>query len=727
MKPRTNHSYRKSTGLKIIWRYIVVSLLILFFASVIVWFMFRTTVTQADLWITKANEQLQKRDTIWPERGDILAADGSILATNIRQYTLRIDFKASKFDEKQFRADLPALCDTMAMFHPEKTRQQWMEKFEAELAKPAAKRSSSFPLLANLTYEQAKSVEKYPFFRRSSNKNRTGLTSETKVIRCYPYGEMARRTIGRVGETSYSRAVHGASGLEYALDKLLYGQHGMSKKVPLTHNIVNWEDIPARPGCTVTTTIDIAMQDIVENLLQHHLDSLQAHWGTVVLMEVQTGDIKAIASFERTKNGRYVESLNHAIQAYEPGSIMKTISMVIALEDGFVNGDPDSDFYTIDHNFTFGGGAVIKDHAPSPWPVGRFLESSSNVGMVKLVAPHFAHDPNSFRERIAELGFLDTLNTHIAGERPPQFAHLDIKRGGLCDLGRQTYGYTSQIPPLYSCAFYNAIANDGRFVRPRLVSKIHSEKGDSIINVSYVREQMCSPQTAATVRKMLHRVIHGDRGTARSVKRLINKVDIAGKTGTAEVANELTPEQIKAIKDNPQAAADIKKRGYNTTMNRLSFCGFFPYEKPRYTCIVVVSEPSIRCASSSSGQLLAKIANRLYSRGLMGNNPDFRDDAAPRADDTQPVLYATPGNTANPNLNSALSATSVKRLPTPSQTAEGTIPDVSGLGLRQAIFTLEEKGYNVNFTGNGAVLSQYPDAGTSAPPGTSVTLTLEQR
>lgn len=721
-KPR--QTTRTNPGIKITWRYILISTLIVFFATFIAYSMFRTTVIDADKWIKKANIELERRDTILPVRGNILAADGSILATNMNYYTMRIDFKASKFSEEKYLESLDSLCDTLAFYHPIRTRDEWKAFMSKPLEKAPEKRSSSFTFLRNLSYAESEAVKDYPFFRRSKNRNRTGLTSDKITRRSYPYGDMARRSVGRVGQTEVCNERHGISGLEYALDSLLYGKIGYSKRIPLTHNIVKWTDMPAKDGMTLTTTIDVSIQDIVEHELAKALKEYEAEWGTAVLMEVSTGDVKAISNLERDSKGNYTESMNHAIQGFEPGSVMKTISMVIALEDGFTK-NPENDFYTIPGGYKFGGGSPIRDtHSPSSLNVSRFLEYSSNIGMTMLVAPHYKEDPNGFRERIRELGLLDNFNTGIAGERPPLFPKLDIKAGGLTSLGRQTYGYASQIPPLYMCAFYNAVANNGMFVRPRLVSKITTEKGDSIIDVSYVNKNMCSPKTAATVREMLHRVVYGPGGTAKVLQD--DKIDIAGKTGTSKIAIELSAADREKLKKNPNDPT-VAKGGYEDGAYRYSFCGFFPYSDPKYTCMVMVSRPGphiTRNAGVISGRILLNVARRMFSRGMLGDSPDYRAENSAK---TSPVLYATKDNNRDNNLKEMLGVQKAGRLPAPKSTAKGVVPDVIGLGLREAIVEIEKSGYSISFTGDGTVTSQTPAAGTRAAAGSKVTLNLQKR
>lgn len=706
-KGKTNTRRRE-----IIWRYTIVSAAILLFAGFITRSAVNTTVVYADEWNAKANRELSRVDTIKPKRGDILAADGSVLATNVNYYNIRLDLRASKLMEDSLRKYLPQLSELLAR-QGRYSADQWQDIITDALAVPKDKRTRSLLILEGLTWQESEDVKQYPYFACSSNANRTGYTRETRVKRCNPYGQMASRSIGRVSEQKDGK-IRGYSGLEYALDSLLYGRPGIARKVPLTHRIENWTDKPAQPGYTLRTTIDIAMQDIVETELNAMLDSTRAEWGTCVLMEVATGDIKAISNLERDTTGRYIEAMNYALLGFEPGSVMKTMSMVVALEDGFVTDI--EQVYPIGGSYVFGGGSPIRDsHSPATLPVSRFLEYSSNIGMTKLVAPHFRDDPNKFRERLAQLGFLDPFNTGIAGERIPYFPQLDIKDGGLVSLGRQTYGYTSLIPPLYTCAFYNAVAGDGKFVRPRIVSRITTERGDSILPVTYVRKQMCSPHNAAIVRRMLRRVITGKGGTARMLEN--DLVHIAGKTGTSKVANEVRRDKDgKVIPGTP--------KGYIDGQYRLTFCGFFPYEKPKYTCVVMISRPApqFRSAGNTSGMVLRNIALKMYSRGMLDNTPRYDNEA--RRTGSLPMIQATdPGATAS--LKSMLGVHAVERIVAP-RTGGAGLPDVRGLGVRQAISALERAGYAVSVRGTGYVTAQNPPAGSQCPKGSRITLSLRQ-
>ena len=350
--------YIKSSML-IYLRYWFIALWVMAGAAYIVSHAYDTTVTHRQQWMDKANEELQKEVVIPPRRGEILADDGSVLATNLTYYTLRMDMRAASFKEKQFVASLDSLCDSLATMTPGVSSEDWQRRFNRELGKKKGERNRRLTLLRDISYADKERVRTtWPFFHIWSNPNKTGLTIDPREMRSYPYGEMAKRSIGRVGQTKDNSEVHGISGLEKALDKKLFGKPGIARKVPLTHNIVNWTDVPAVDGATLRTTINVGMQDIVDNELNKVLLDCEAQWGAAILMEVSTGDIKAISNLERDSvTGTYGEAMYYVLQGYEPGSVMKVISMTIALEDGFA---PNLDQMYNTAPYRYGGGKPIK-------------------------------------------------------------------------------------------------------------------------------------------------------------------------------------------------------------------------------------------------------------------------------------------------------------------------------------------------------------------------------
>ncbi len=682
----------------ILFRYAIIVLGILGLSAAIIVKLCETTVVNADKWNEAANRILLKTSEIIPPRGNILASDGSVLATNLNFYTARMDYRAEKFNAAHLREDIDELSEQMAAYFPSKDAKGWKRHLLAPLDKAPADRPRAYKIISGLSHADMELIKTLPYFNRG-NRNRTGLTFEEYMKRFNPYGNMARRSIGGVGETSESKEIHGISGLEKALDSLLYGRAGTARKVALTKKITDSPLIPAVPGCDIVTTIDINMQDIVESELNNVLDTCGAEWGVAVLMDVKTGDIKAISNLELNPNGPgYIEARNRAVMGYEPGSVVKTLSMMIAVEDGIVT-DFDEMLPT-GSGWAYAGGRPITDaHHSTAIRAGDVIEQSSNIGMARIMTREYDDKPGEFYSRIKRLGFLDPMNTGIAGEVPPRIDSVPNDRGGRIALSRQCYGYATEIPPLYTLAVYNAIANDGVFVKPRLVKELRGTI-DSVLPPAYMGDgRACSPKTAEIMREMLTRVVWGDHGTGRFLRN--NVVKIAGKTGTCYM---------------------IEDGAYNTSKKRLAFCGFFPADNPMYSCVVLTCHPvkNFFGAATTSGQVVKNIAMKLYSRGMLGNSSEYSSELAST---DGPTFYATRRTDPYKKLRGPLSIPKGRSIKAPAAVKSG-IPDVRGLSFREAVETLEGAGFDVEKTGTGFVHTQSPQPGTLAGRGAVVRLAL---
>lgn len=331
--------------------------------------------------------------------------------------------------------------------------------------------------------------------------------------------------------------------------------------------------------------------------------------------------------------------------------------------------------------------------------------------MTKLIAPYYENDLNGFRERLRKIGFFDRLNTGMAGERPPYFPTLDPKAGGKVSLSRMAYGYCTMIPPLYTCAIYNAVANDGKFVRPRIIKELIDDEGNvETLPVSYVRDSIMTRKNARILRKMIYDVVYGEGGTAKTLRNDI--VEIAGKTGTCRIAY--------SRRDSVRDATGKIIEGYIDNQYRLAFCGFYPYEKPKYTCMVVISnpKPEYKGAATTSGHVVKNIALKMHARGMLNNHSELMAEVEKRK---APVLYTSDRDL----MASATNATGVKAYSNfrqPKNCNEGTVPDVTGMGVRDAVKKIEEAGYNVVVNGNGYAISQNYRPGARVKAGTVVTV-----
>lgn len=675
-----NSAKQKGNQSHIMARYALITFFIVLLAGLIGYKLFWTTVIHADEWNAKANKELQRIDTIAPVRGDILATDGSVLVTNLQYYNVRIDFGSEAFAKQAFIENLEPLCDSLAKYFPIHTKEEWRADLQKQYT--AEKKSRWYKLLSKISYADLERVRNFPFFAGRS-KIKTGLIEESFKKRDCPYGNMARRSIGRVGQTKECKEIHGISGLEKALDDYLYGEPGTYKRVAFTNRIGNWVDKPAVNGWNVTTTIDITLQDILEQELNAMLDTCQAEWGSAVLMEVATGDIKAISNLERDKNGNYIEAYNRAVIAYEPGSVVKPISMMFALEDGLVNDI--NEVIPIGQSFPYGGGRAITDsHYNAQLTVAGVIEESSNIGMARIIVRGYDNNPTGFAKRFEDIGFYEKMNSGIYEEERPRI-HRNPTR---LDMSRMCFGYATAIPPLYTLSVYNAIANGGRYVRPRLVKGLSREGQDSVIPVSYIRDRICSEENAAKVRTMLRLVVDGPHGTARHFLKN-SKVPLAGKTGTCY-------------------HLDTATKKYDTARKRLAFCGYFPADNPKYSMFVLTFHPTKKFfgAASTSGQVMRNVAEKMYSRGMLGDTSDFTADV-PK--ETATALINAP---AQPGAYSELRASlSQKQQPRVIESPKGnykdtTMPSVINLNLRDALSKLEKAGYEVTFTGTGRVKNQ---------------------
>lgn len=719
--PVQTHTYGHR---QLILRFSLVLAIATVITGFIIYFLVRTTTVHREAWNRMGLSTL--RDSMWvtPLRGEILAADGSILATNLYYYNVMMDLRTPGFKIIEFTDAKKELADSLSRYFPPYSSKEWIRKIDEALEPPRSKRTRNFVLAREVSREMVSKIKEFPFFRDLKGRygQHGGLKADQVMKRAYPFGKMARLSIGRVGMTAESSDVHGRSGLEYALDTLLYGKKGLNRKALSTRGTRYVTDIPAIDGYNITTTIDITMQDILESELGQMLLLSHADWGTAILMEVETGDIKAISNLEldkKSRHTRYIEALNRSVLGYEPGSVMKVMSMAVGLEKGFAR---PNQVFPIGHSFRYLNDRPINDtHSPAGLPVSRFLEYSSNIGMVKMTMPYYNDDLNRFRADLAEMGFFDRLNTGIAHERRPSFARLGNKHQDKVALSRMVFGYSTMIPPIYTCAFYNAVANDGHFVRPRLVKGLRSPAGvDSVIPVTYIRENMMSEKNARILRAMMREVVWGEGGTAKALKSDI--VEIAGKTGTCKLAKEDNRPRVDANGDSIKLPPF--KGGYIEGHYRVTFCGFFPYEKPKYTCIVVISDPKLpyRGPALSAGQVLKNTALKLYARGMLTDDPHYQPESAVKE---EPVLYSALNNRQHSAIHSELRLGNMRALKHPQDScAPGTVPDVKGISLREALTTLESHGYAVDFNGIGYVASQSPEAGTTAGPGTKVKLTL---
>ncbi len=668
------------------------------------------TVFKKEQYMELSRKQTIKNMTIRPGRGDILAADGRLLSSSVPFYDLRLDTRSNAFDHKAFRRDL----DSLALGLAEVLGDHSAGYYKRELLNAYKKGSRYYLLKRDLTYRQMKQVKGLPFFRLG--RYRSGLIIVRNSRRIRPQRDLAARTIGYVmrGE---GRAV---VGIEGAYDEVLRGQPGMRLMQRLAGNV--WmplndrNTIDPRDGMDVVTTLDIDLQDIAENSLKKQLQRNAADHGCVVLMEVKTGDIKAIANLEKVGDGEYRETFNFAIgESVEPGSTFKLPVLIAGLEDGAWDLD---DTVDTDHGQVRFYNKVIRDAHDGGYgkiTVKEVLEYSSNVGMSKLVMQHYGDRPRDLIDRLFSMGLNSKLGIEIRGEGTPMIHYPGDKYWSGISLAMISHGYEVKMTPLQILTFYNAIANDGVEVKPRFVTELRyhgrtvKKFGTEVLNPS-----VCSPATLRKARAMLEGVV--DHGTAKNLKNDFYK--IAGKTGTAQIADE--------------------SRGYRQRKYLASFVGYFPADEPRYSCIVVVSGPSrsVYYGNLVAGPVFREVADKVYATSL-----DMQRDRLTYAPEAGEAPYCKNGDEGElltvftrvgipyePPAGSRSWVTtaaqdSVVRL-SPLAVRRGRVPNVRGMGLKDAAYLLEKQGIRVVADGWGTVREQSVPAGSRVTPGMRVYLEM---
>lgn len=697
----------------ILFRYALITIGFLLFSVLLIVKLFHTTVVEAPEWNRRAQKDLSKTSVIKPERGNLLASNGNILACNLKVYDIKIDLRHNKVLSQITIpwAKIDSLADSLDYHYPRVSylnihpdtfqKYSWHTRLKKEFEKDHNKRNRALRVAQKKTLEDFEKIRNFPYLKDfKGSGSRIPVYKEEKNVRIYPYGRMAYRSIGRVNENFETGEFHGYSGLEKDLDTLLYGKPGEAKKVTLTSGVANWVSKPAVRGYDILTTIDIDIQDMLEEELLSVCEESGAEWGTAIIMEVETGEIKAISNIERLSNGSFGEALNRAVLPFEPGSVMKPISLMIAFEDGLVK--------SVNERVDCSPFQRTSDpHAPSVKDMKQVIEMSSNTGIARVIFRGYANDPAAFHDRLSSIGFFEQMHSGIAGECIPRIRKLlpqDSKGRNITmtarhlDLARQAYGYNTEIPPLYTLSVYNAIANNGKYVRPHLVRSLISEDGvDSVLPIQYIRDRICSEETARKVRECLHEVVWGQHGTARAVQD--KRIEVVGKTGTAY---------------------PVEKGVYNTAKRRYAFAGFFPYDNPRYSCMALVLGPSGTSANRTSGQVVKNMAVKMFARGMLNNSSTYTDQRS----QSVPVFAAS--EKCQPSeLSPYLGIKKLKKVKVNNNSAEGGVPNVIGLDAPTAVKMLEQRGLNVILNGSGRVVSQSLPKGSNLVPGSKITLSLK--
>lgn len=607
-------------------------------------------------------ERTNFREAVIPaQRGNLYASDGSLLATSVKIYDIAIDGKAMR--ENLIDTQLQQLADSLHVMFGKPSSHY------AKLILGAKKNKKQYVRIARgINYIELKRLRNFPIFREGQIKG--GLIIEDRLIRERSVKDIGSRTLGYVKGDSIK------IGLEGAYNNLLAGKDG--KRLEQRMGGGNWKpinvntEINAENGFDVVTTIDIGLQNVAYNALYDQLSEYEADHGCIVVMDVKTGEVRAIANLTRLQDGNYADIQNFAVgEANEPGSTIKTISLLAAMKDGAI--DTTTYVQTGGGRFRLFGRTISDSHGYGTINVTQVLAKSSNIGTARLITSHYQNNPKQFLDIIEkDWKMAEPLGVDIPGEATPFFPDPDNKSWSKQSLSSVSFGYESKLTPLQLLAFYNGIANNGTMLKPLFVKEIRNKgklikKFEPQIRVAH----MAQDTTISKIRKMLETVVK--KGTGRALYN--PEYPAAGKTGTAR--------------------AEYWVKG--PIQYRASFCGYFPAQDPQYSCIVVVHKPSRSkgfYGGSVAGPVFKKVMDYVYA-----NTPKLY---IPKKHSDTKILYTNETFELKNNI----------------------IPNLKGKIAYQVIPALENAGLKVTFSGIGKIATQSIPAGTPIKKGSSIQLEL---
>ena len=666
-------------------------------------------VFEKEKWAQEENSTV-RHNVIEANRGNIYSSDGRLLAVSVPYYEIRMDFRSESFTRDIFDSGVDELAKSLSNLFQDR---HWAI-YKKDLVKARENGERYFLVKRNVSYTQLQKVKDFPIFRLGRFKG--GVQYVQVNRRDNPYDWLAFRTVGYPMGKDQKSVV----GLEGAYDNELKGVEGYRLQRRIRGDdwmpINDANEIEPEDGYDIISTIDVDLQDVAENALIRVLKMNSADHGTVVLMEVKTGRVRAIANLSRNQAGNYSEDYNFAIgESTEPGSTFKLASMIALLEDGYVHPD---DIVDVGNGVKYYYKQRMEDSGEKGLgkiTVQRAFEISSNVGISTLVDDNYKEKPEQFVDRLYEMGLNRKLGIEIKGEGKPEIKYTDSEQWSGVSLPWMSIGYELRMTPLQILSLYNAVANDGKMVKPLFVEEIRSHgkvvkrNGPEVLN-----NHICSKETLDQIKTMLEGVV--ESGTAKNLSNTHYK--IAGKTGTAKIA--------------------LGTEGYEESPYQASFAGYFPADRPKYSCIVVVNAPSeqIYYGNVVAGPIFRAITDRIYVREY-----ELQDDPILVADQTVQSPYSKSGS------SNALAATfQYLDLPLKQQgddanwvstksTDEGVVytsrlihpalvPNVVDMGLKDALYLLESKGLKVKADGRGTVRQQSLLPGSTIQKGSTVVLTM---
>ncbi len=659
---------------------------------------------QGDSYRAMADSARVRRQVIEPKRGSILSDHHDILATSFPYYKIYMDPVAP--NDVDFKKHIDSLSIQLANLFHDKSAAEYKQK----ITQARKQKKRYIEIYKKATLPQKQKLENFALFHLG--KNRGGLITEQIENRAYPYNSLANRTIGYVKD---GRKI----GLEGTYDTLLTGKEGYTLMRKIAGGswmpISDKNEVNPVDGVDVVTTLDINMQDITETALRRSLIDHDAAWGTAIVMEVKTGKIKAMANLTRNGTGYYKEDFNYAVSTgVEPGSTWKLFSLMCLFEDGLSINDH-VDLYNGTYQFAGGTMKDSEPHQRRDVPVKTAFALSSNVGISRLAYEYYQKNPQKYIDHLVNSGIASKTGIEVSGEPMPYFKKdpSDRESWYKTTIPWMSVGYELKITPLQLLTFYNGIANDGKMMKPYLVEETQ-QNGNTITQIEPVvlNEKLCSKNTIKELKECLLAVV--DSGTAKHLKN--SYYQFAGKTGTAQLLENGT-------------------YGHN---HLASFAGYFPADNPKYSIIVVISDPNsaVYYGGYVSAPVFREIADKVYSHFINMREPVNASDTAfvgvtasakGYAYDFRQILsWLNVGETFNDNEDwiaiNTLGKTSTYE---PLKTFENTMPNVRGMGLRDALYILETAGLKVGVSGSGKVSSQSIEVGQAIFKGSFVSIQLK--
>jgi cell division protein FtsI (penicillin-binding protein 3) len=666
---------------------------------------------QGDYWRSMSDSMHQKFVELDAERGTIYSEDGEMLSTSVPYFDIYIDFGADGLREKngkRFKENIDSFSIVLSKFFGDKTSLQYRK----ELKKAYSENDRYFLLKKGLTFEEYKQFRTFPLVRLGRNKS--GVIAEVQSKRLNPFGLLAKRTIGLARDNAQN------VGLERTYDDQLKGTTGKRLVRFISGGAaipVDGYEIEPENGKDIITTIDIQMQDIVESALMKMMVQSEAQYGTAIVMETKTGKIKAIANLGRDKNGNYNESLNYALQATEPGSTIKLATLLAVLDHG---SSTINDLVSVGSTGNaYVGVRNVNDAERAPKPVLTLRECfahSSNVGMSIVAYKAFANEPDLYKNYLQKFHLDKKTGIDLLGEGNPRLPKLKRNREGLHAMITASFGYAIQVTPLQTLMLYNAIANNGRMMKPYLVSSIKNN-GLTVKEFSptVLDEQLCKPKVIQDAKLCMEAV--ATEGTAKDVFKDF-PFAVAGKTGTAHVADGTY--------------------GYNDGVYQASFVGYFPANRPEYTCIVVIrTKPhaALHYGGQLSAPVFKEIATKLYAQYVQGKK------TLPLQLVADSSLYQYAGYT--PDVKNVFTTLNVNHVDSSyknswswiynnnyrpvvkaTPVSKNAMPDLKNMTLKDALYLLENMDLKVLTKGRGKVVAQDVLPGTVINKNQTITLLL---